>query len=118
MAQGFLGSVPAYLPEPNGGAPSNRNILRNLYTPTSGLVSILKSGRLTFTLSQTTEKLNGLHLSHRHGSLCRPRRRPRQGVRATGGSAAMSWLTLVAGLAAAGLFIYLVAAMLKPEDFS
>ncbi len=30
----------------------------------------------------------------------------------------MSWLTLVAAIAAAGLFIYLVAAMLKPEDFS
>ena len=30
----------------------------------------------------------------------------------------MSWLTLVAGIAAAGLFIYLIAAMLKPEDFS
>ena len=30
----------------------------------------------------------------------------------------MSWLTLVAGIAAAGLFIYLVAALLKPEDFS
>ena len=30
----------------------------------------------------------------------------------------MSWLTLVAGLAAAGLLVYLVAALLKPEDFS
>ena len=30
----------------------------------------------------------------------------------------MSWLTLVAGLAAAGLFIYLIAALLFPEDFS
>ncbi|MFA4968350.1 MAG: K(+)-transporting ATPase subunit F [Sulfuritalea sp.] len=30
----------------------------------------------------------------------------------------MSWLTIVAGLAAAGLFIYLVAALLNPEDFS
>ena len=30
----------------------------------------------------------------------------------------MSWLTLAAGIAAAGLFIYLVAALLYPEDFS
>jgi len=30
----------------------------------------------------------------------------------------MSWLTIVAGVAAAGLLIYLVAALLNPEDFS
>jgi K+-transporting ATPase KdpF subunit len=30
----------------------------------------------------------------------------------------MSWLTVVAGLAAAGLFIYLVVALLTPEDLS
>ncbi|OIQ82758.1 F subunit of K+-transporting ATPase (potass_KdpF) [mine drainage metagenome] len=30
----------------------------------------------------------------------------------------MNWLTLVSGIAAAGLLIYLVAALLHPEDFS
>ncbi len=30
----------------------------------------------------------------------------------------MSWLTVVAGLAAAGLLIYLVVALLHPEDLS
>lgn len=30
----------------------------------------------------------------------------------------MSALTIVAGLIAAGLFVYLVAALLRPEDFS
>lgn len=30
----------------------------------------------------------------------------------------MSWLTVLAGIAAAGLLIYLVAALLYPEDFS
>jgi K+-transporting ATPase KdpF subunit len=30
----------------------------------------------------------------------------------------MSALTIVAGLIAAGLFAYLVAALLRPEDFS
>lgn len=30
----------------------------------------------------------------------------------------MSALTVVAGLVAAGLFVYLVAALLRPEDFS
>ena len=30
----------------------------------------------------------------------------------------MSWLMVVAGFAAAGLFVYLVAALLNPEDFS
>jgi K+-transporting ATPase KdpF subunit len=30
----------------------------------------------------------------------------------------MSWLTLAAAIAAAGLLIYLVAALLYPEDFS
>ena len=30
----------------------------------------------------------------------------------------MSWLIVVAGFAAAGLFFYLVAALLNPEDFS
>ena len=30
----------------------------------------------------------------------------------------MSWLILVAGLAAASLFFYLIAALLNPEDFS
>jgi len=30
----------------------------------------------------------------------------------------MSWLIVVAGFAAAGLLIYLVAALLNPEDFS
>ena len=34
------------------------------------------------------------------------------------GGVHMNWLTLVAGLAAAGLFIYLIAALLNPEDFS
>jgi K+-transporting ATPase KdpF subunit len=30
----------------------------------------------------------------------------------------MSWLTIVASLAAAGLLVYLVAALLHPERFS
>ncbi|MFZ5551443.1 MAG: K(+)-transporting ATPase subunit F [Pseudomonadota bacterium] len=30
----------------------------------------------------------------------------------------MSALTVVAGLIAAGLFVYLVAALLRPEDFT
>jgi K+-transporting ATPase KdpF subunit len=30
----------------------------------------------------------------------------------------MSWLTLLAGIAATGLFIYLIVALLKPEDLS
>jgi K+-transporting ATPase KdpF subunit len=30
----------------------------------------------------------------------------------------MSWLTHVSGIVAAGLLIYLVAALLHPEDFS
>ncbi len=30
----------------------------------------------------------------------------------------MSWLVVVAGFAAAGLFIYLIVALLKPEDLS
>jgi K+-transporting ATPase KdpF subunit len=30
----------------------------------------------------------------------------------------MSWLTILAGLAAVGLLIYLIAALLNPEDFS
>ncbi|NTV10751.1 MAG: K(+)-transporting ATPase subunit F [Zoogloea sp.] len=30
----------------------------------------------------------------------------------------MSWLTVLGGLIAAGLLAYLVAALLKPEDFS
>jgi K+-transporting ATPase KdpF subunit len=30
----------------------------------------------------------------------------------------MNMLTVVAGLLAAGLFVYLVAALLRPEDFS
>lgn len=30
----------------------------------------------------------------------------------------MSWLTIVAGIAAAGLLVYLVAVLLNPEDFS
>jgi K+-transporting ATPase KdpF subunit len=30
----------------------------------------------------------------------------------------MSWLTITAGLAAAGLFVYLVVALLNPEDLS
>ena len=34
------------------------------------------------------------------------------------GGVHMNWLTLVAGLAAAGLFIYLIAALLNPEEFS
>src|SRR5664279_2687218 len=53
-----------------------------------------------------TQKRNGLHLSRRHGDLCRPRRRPCQGLRVAGGRPAMSWLTLAAAIAAAGLFIY------------
>jgi K+-transporting ATPase KdpF subunit len=94
------------------------SFLRNLYTITAGLVSILKSACLTFTLSQSTEKCNGLHLSRRHGGVCRPRRRPCLGLRTVGGSTLMSWLTLAAAIAAAGLLIYLVAALLYPEDFS
>jgi len=30
----------------------------------------------------------------------------------------MSWLTIVSGIVAVGLLIYLVAALLHPEDFS
>ncbi|MEP6505077.1 MAG: K(+)-transporting ATPase subunit F [Betaproteobacteria bacterium] len=30
----------------------------------------------------------------------------------------MSWLTIVAAIAAAGLLAYLVAALLRPESFS
>ena len=30
----------------------------------------------------------------------------------------MSWLTIAAGIAAAGLLVYLIAALLNPEDFS
>jgi K+-transporting ATPase KdpF subunit len=30
----------------------------------------------------------------------------------------MSWLTLISGIVAIGLLIYLVAALLHPEDFS
>jgi len=30
----------------------------------------------------------------------------------------MTWLTLVSGIVAAGLLIYLIAALLNPEDFS
>ncbi len=30
----------------------------------------------------------------------------------------MTWLTVVAGIAAAGLLIYLIAALLFPENFS
>ncbi|MCK9388705.1 MAG: K(+)-transporting ATPase subunit F [Sulfuritalea sp.] len=30
----------------------------------------------------------------------------------------MSWLVIVTAFTAAGLFIYLVAALLNPEDFS
>jgi K+-transporting ATPase KdpF subunit len=30
----------------------------------------------------------------------------------------MSWLTIVAALAAVGLLVYLVAALLRPESFS
>lgn len=30
----------------------------------------------------------------------------------------MSWLVVVAAFTAAALFVYLVAALLKPEDFS
>ena len=30
----------------------------------------------------------------------------------------MSWLTIVAALAAGGLLVYLVAALLRPESFS
>jgi len=30
----------------------------------------------------------------------------------------MNWLTLISGLAATGLLIYLVAVLLHPEDFS
>ena len=30
----------------------------------------------------------------------------------------MSWLTIVAGVAAIGLLVYLVAALLRPESFS
>jgi K+-transporting ATPase KdpF subunit len=30
----------------------------------------------------------------------------------------MTWLTLVSGIVAAGLLIYLIAALLYPEDFS
>ncbi|HRE15443.1 MAG TPA: K(+)-transporting ATPase subunit F [Rhodocyclaceae bacterium] len=30
----------------------------------------------------------------------------------------MSWLTIVAGVAAAGLLVYLLAVLFNPEDFS
>jgi len=30
----------------------------------------------------------------------------------------MTWLTLVSGIVAAGLLIYLIAALFHPEDFS
>ena len=30
----------------------------------------------------------------------------------------MSWLTIVAAIAAVGLLVYLVAALLRPESFS
>jgi K+-transporting ATPase KdpF subunit len=30
----------------------------------------------------------------------------------------MSWLTIVSGIVAVGLLIYLVAALIHPEDFS
>lgn len=30
----------------------------------------------------------------------------------------MSWITLVSAIAALGLLVYLVAALLNPEDFS
>jgi K+-transporting ATPase KdpF subunit len=30
----------------------------------------------------------------------------------------MNWLTLISGIVAVGLLIYLVAALLHPEDFS
>ena len=30
----------------------------------------------------------------------------------------MSWLTVLSGLIAVGLLVYLVAALLNPEDFS
>lgn len=30
----------------------------------------------------------------------------------------MSWLTLISGIVTVGLLIYLVAALLHPEDFS
>jgi K+-transporting ATPase KdpF subunit len=30
----------------------------------------------------------------------------------------MNWLTLISGIVAIGLLIYLVAALLHPEDFS
>lgn len=30
----------------------------------------------------------------------------------------MTWLYLLSGIVAAGLLVYLVAALLKPEDFS
>lgn len=30
----------------------------------------------------------------------------------------MTWMTILGGVAAAGLLVYLVAALLKPESFS
>ena len=30
----------------------------------------------------------------------------------------MSWLTIISGIVAVGLLVYLVAALLHPEDFS
>jgi len=30
----------------------------------------------------------------------------------------MSWLYILSGIVAAGLLVYLIAALLKPEDFS
>ncbi|MBS1228091.1 MAG: subunit of K+-transporting ATPase (Potass KdpF) [Proteobacteria bacterium] len=30
----------------------------------------------------------------------------------------MTWLTILSGIVAAGLLIYLIAALLNPEDFS
>jgi len=73
---------------------------------------------LAFSLSKQLEECNGRRLSCRAGHPVRARRGIRQGLRAIDGRVRMSLLTLLAGIAAGGLLIYLIAALLFPEDFS
>jgi phage shock protein PspC (stress-responsive transcriptional regulator) len=42
----------------------------------------------------------------------------RQGLRPFVGGALMSWLAILAGIAAGVLLVYLIAALLFPEDLS
>jgi hypothetical protein len=60
------------------------------------------------------EATNGFHLSRPFGAVRRPRRRPRQGLRPPGRTL-MSWLVILAGIAAGALLLYLIAALLFPE---